>query len=64
MVKVAEEGVVAPIGVLLIVPPEIVRLSAIYASAIAVPCQVPEVIVPEETVKPFKVPEAKILPLT
>ena len=40
------EGVVAPMVVLSIVPASMVKLFATYASAIAVPCQTPDVIVP------------------
>ena len=39
-------GVTAPITVPLIVPPDIVRSSATYVSATAVPCQTPPVTVP------------------
>ena len=45
-VNTAVLGVVAPIGVLLIVPPDIVRLLSTFASTNAVPLHTPEVIVP------------------
>ena len=45
-VPVIAAGVVPPITELSTVPPLIVRSSATYASATAVPCHVPEVIVP------------------
>src|SRR6185503_6079094 len=47
LVKTAVEGVVAPMGVLFMVPAEIVRLSETYASMIGEPCHTPAVTVPK-----------------
>ena len=43
-------GVTAPITVPLIMPPEIVRSSATYVSATAVPCQEPALTVPTSSI--------------
>ena len=48
VVKLAAAGVTPPITELLTVPPEIVRLSSIFASVIDVPFHTPVVIVPTE----------------
>ena len=49
VVKSAAAGVVPPMTELSIVPPEIVKSFATYASAIAVPCHVPLAMVPTVT---------------
>ena len=62
-VNVPDAGVLPPMTVLSIVPPEMVRSSDTWSSAIAVPSQVPEPTVPTASMDP-SFPVVMKVPLT